>query len=125
MAHQQPPEFCRRLFHEDLIPPFYYSLFIWIFLSRPSSALLRHLLQYPATKQHFDQTLLKFDEDIPVHLEFFKPQFFLLVHTMYSPKKFDFKYIQTTNGLRLTNREEDKVHRATQEKRKEQQRDSV
>jgi len=86
MAHQQPPEFCRRLFHEDLIPPFYYSLFIWIFLSRPSSALLRHLLQYPATKQHFDQTLLKFDEDIPVHLEFFKPQFFLLVHTMYSPK---------------------------------------
>ena len=44
---------------------------------------------------------------------------------LYSPKKFDFKYLQTTNGLRQTNREEGKVHRATQEKRKEQQRDSV
>jgi len=44
---------------------------------------------------------------------------------VYSPKKFDFKYLQTTNGLRQTNREEGKVHRATQEKRKEQQRDSV
>ena len=46
-------------------------------------------------------------------------------YKMYSPKKFDFKYLQTTNGLRQTNREEGKVHRATQEKRKEQQRDSV
>jgi len=44
---------------------------------------------------------------------------------VYSPKKFDFKYFQTTNGLRQTNREEGKVHRATQEMRKEQQRDSV
>ena len=43
-------------------------------------------------------------------------------HLMYSPKKFDFKCLQTTNGLRQTNREEGKVHRATQEKRKEQQR---
>jgi len=44
---------------------------------------------------------------------------------VYSPKKFDFKYLQATNGLWQTNREEGKVHRATQEKRKEQQRDSV
>ena len=49
----------------------------------------------------------------------------MIVLVLYSPKKFDFKYLQTTNGLRQTNREEGKVHRATQEKRKEQQRDSV
>ncbi|WP_290623510.1 TetR/AcrR family transcriptional regulator, partial [Archaeoglobus sp. UBA231] len=29
---------------------------------------------------------------------------------VYSPKKFDFKYPQTTDGLRQINREEDKVH---------------
>jgi len=28
------------------------------------------------------------------------------VTIMYSPKKFDFKYLQTTNGLRQANREE-------------------
>jgi len=48
-----------------------------------------------------------------------------LFFPLYSPKKFDLKYLQTTNGLRQTNRKEGKVHRATQEKRKEQQRDSV
>ena len=37
---------------------------------------------------------------------------------VYSPKKFDFKYPQTTDGLRQIDREEDKVHCKTQEKRK-------
>lgn len=44
---------------------------------------------------------------------------------MYSPKKFDFKYLQPTDGLRQTDREEGKVHCKAQAKRKEQQRDSV
>ena len=44
---------------------------------------------------------------------------------LYSPKKFDFKYSPTTDGLRQAYREEGKVHCKAQAKRKEQQRDSV
>ncbi|OFV66542.1 MAG: integrase [Candidatus Syntrophoarchaeum butanivorans] len=38
---------------------------------------------------------------------------------MYSPKKFDFKYPHPIDGLRQTDREEDKVHREAQAEGKE------
>ena len=38
---------------------------------------------------------------------------------VYSPKKFDFKYPQTTDGLRQTDREEGKVYREAQAEGKE------
>ena len=40
---------------------------------------------------------------------------------MYSPKKFDLKNPQPADGLRQTDREEDKVHCKAQAERKEQQ----
>jgi len=48
-----------------------------------------------------------------------------LSNRLYSPKKFDLKNPQPADGLRQTNREEDKVHCEAQAERKDQQRNRI